>query len=357
MAVRLGSEAGRRRPGGLALGLAAAVTFGAGTPFAKRLLDDVGPELLAGLLYLGAFVALSAFRPFRKNTGETPLGRTDLPRLAGVVVSGGVLAPVLLLSGLQRVSGASGSLLLNLEGPFTLVVALAVFREHLGRRSLAGAVAIFGGAALLTAGGSAGSDTIVGVLLVASAPLLWAVDNNLTQSLTDRDPFAIVLVKSGVAAAVNIGISLAVGTGRVPPVGVLSAALLLGAVSYGVSVVLDAYALRELGAARESAIFATAPFIGVALAVPVLDHRLTAGEIVAGLVMAGGVALLVRDRHDHEHTHAPLVHEHRHVHDEHHRHEHDHAEDATEPHSHLHRHDPLTHAHAHASDAHHRHEH
>lgn len=347
----------RRMSGGVALGLLAAATFGASTPFAKRLLDHVRPEMLAGLLYLGAFLALMVVRPLRRNRHEAPLRRSDAPRLAGLVVTGGVLAPVVMLLGLDRVSGASGSLLLNLEGPFTLIVAVVIFHEHLDRRALLGALAVFGGAALLTTGGANGTDTVAGVLLVALAGLLWAIDNNITQSLTERDPYSIVSVKTGVAAVINLGIAMTIGNSELPSVRILGLTLLLGAVSYGLSVLLDAYALRELGAAREATIFATAPFIGLALSMPVLGHRPTVGELAAALVMAAGVTLLVRERHAHVHVHLPLDHDHRHVHDEHHQHGHAGGTDLSVPHAHVHHHEPLAHAHGHVSDAHHRHDH
>ena len=134
-------------------------------------------------------------------------------------------------------------------------------------------------------------------------------------------------------------------------------AMVLGALAYGASVLLDAFALRLLGAAREAAFFATAPFAGALLSVPVLGERLGAAQLAAGAVMVGGVALLVRERHGHEHMHDELEHTHSHVHDAHHQHPHPAGVDTTGPHVHPHRHAPLTHAHAHVSDAHHRHAH
>jgi drug/metabolite transporter (DMT)-like permease len=338
------------------LGLAAAVMFGASTPFAKRLLDDTRPQLLAGLLYLGAFTVLAAALPRRRRSGEARLRRADAPRLAGVVVVGGILAPVLLLVGLERVSGTSGSLLLNLEGPFTVLIGLALFGEHLSRRAVFGAVAVFGGAALLSFGGPAGATDVLGALCVGAACLLWGVDNNLTQALTLRDPVAIVAIKTGVAGTVNLALAIALGA-RLPVATVVAAACALGAVAYGLSIVLDAYALRLLGAAREAVVFATAPFVGAVLAVPVLSEALERRELVAGAVMAAGIVLLLREHHDHEHVHEALEHDHLHALDEHHQHDHPPGIDTTEPHSHVHRHTALVHAHAHVSDAHHRHAH
>lgn len=341
---------------GTTLGLLAALLFGASTPFAKRLVDDASPQLLAGLLYLGAFAALVAVAPLRRRSHEARLRIADLPRLSGVVVSGGVVAPVLLLVGLDRVSGTTASLMLNLEGPATLVLGVVVFREHLSRRPAVGAAIVFAGAAALAFGQERGRAELAGLALIASACAGWAVDNNLTQSLTTRDPFAIVRVKAGGAAAVNLVIALALGA-RLPSAATIGAALSIGAVAYGASIVCDAYALRLLGAAREAAIFATAPFAGAVLAVPVLSEALGARETVAGVAMAVGVALILGERHDHVHAHEALVHDHVHVHDDHHQHEHGPDIDAGEPHAHRHRHAGPVHAHPHVSDAHHRHSH
>lgn len=341
---------------GALIGLAAAVSFGAAAPLAKLLLDEAGPQLLAGLLYLGAFMVLAAAVPFRRHAGEARLQRADVPRLVGLVLAGGILAPVLLLVGLERVTGSTGSLLLNLEGPFTLVIGLAVFDEHLGRRAMFGAAAVFAGAALLSIGGPGGSGDPVGALCIAGACLLWGVDNNLTQSLTLRDPFSLVRVKACAAAVVNTTLALALGA-ALPSVLAVMAALGLGAISYGASIILDAYALRMLGAAREAVIFATAPFVGAIVALPVLSETLSTADVVAGLVMAVGIALVLRERHVHEHVHEPVEHEHKHIHDQHHQHDHQPQDTSDDPHSHVHRHDRLVHAHPHVSDLHHRHPH
>jgi drug/metabolite transporter (DMT)-like permease len=345
-----------RQRSGYATGLCAAVLFGASAPVSKLLLDDAGAQMLAGLLYLGAFLAVAPFVRTGARRGEASLRRDDVPRLAGIVVAGGVVAPVLLMLGLERVSGVAGSLLLNLEGPLTLILGVVVLHEYLGRRATLGSVVIFGGSAVIALQGSGGDLDALGGALIVAACVGWAIDNNLTQKLSIRDPFQIVAVKAGVASAVNIGLAVARGE-ALPAGGVLAGALALGACAYGVSILLDAYALRALGAAREAAVFATAPFAGALLAVPLLAERWTIGDLLAALAMATGVVLLVGARHEHQHVHEPLVHDHRHVHDEHHRHDHDGALDATEPHSHPHRHEPLVHAHAHVSDVHHRHSH
>jgi len=341
---------------GVAFGLAAALSFGISAPLAKLLLDDASPQMLAGLLYAGAAVALIAVWRVSDRHHEAQLSRRDAPRLALLTLAGGVVAPVLLLMGLDRVRGITGSLLLNLEGPFTLLLAVLVFREYLGRRATAAALAIFAGAALLTLEPGRSGSSVLGALLIAAACACWAVDNNVTQSLTVRDPLALVAVKTGIAGAVNI--TLALGRGdALPSAAPLVAALALGAVSYGLSVVLDAYALRLLGAGREAAVVATAPFAGAIVSVFVLDERFVPRDAAGALLMAAGVALAVSDVHEHWHVHDQLEHEHAHAHDEHHRHPHSPNVDAGEPHTHIHTHDGLAHRHAHVSDVHHRHLH
>ena len=342
---------GRR---GAVYGLLAAALFGASTPAAKQLLGDVEPQLLAGLLYAGAAVVLTATRPLHGRRDEAPIRRSDLPTLGSVVVLGGILAPVALLVGLDRISALSGSLLLNLEAPLTILLAVLFFGEHLERRAVLGGAVVVA-ASLALSGGDAGSGTTLGMVLVAVACACWAVDNNLTQRLSDRDPFRIVQVKTGVAGAVNVTIALALGQ-RWPTPSILLVVVAVGGAAYGASVVLDAYALRHLGAAREAAIFATAPFFGALLAVTAFGDPLTAQEVVVGLAMAVGVGLLVTERHLHLHDHTTVGHEHGHRHDDGH-HEHAHVPPVTGWHSHPHVHVSQRHVHRHVTDSHHRHRH
>lgn len=343
---------------GALYGVAAAMLFGLSAPLSKRLLADVSPLMLASLLYLGAGAGLVLMAPFssRAARNEAPVRSRDLPLLAGIIVTGGILGPLLMLLGLQRVSGLAGSLLLNLEAVFTILVAVTVFREHLSRRELAAAALIVSGAAVLGYAPGELRGHWIGVLFIAGACLSWAVDNNWTQRLSLKDPFAVVRIKTLGAGTCSLLLALLLGQ-RFPRPSVIVAALIVGVFSYGVSILLDAYALRHIGAAREAAFFATAPFMGALAAVPILGERPDALSIVALVMMAGGVAVLLRPRHEHEHTHHMIEHEHVHTHDEHHQHDHlDGAPDG-EPHAHDHRHEPITHVHAHVSDIHHRHGH
>jgi drug/metabolite transporter (DMT)-like permease len=346
---------------GALCGLAAAALFGASAPLSKVLLPALSPLVLAGLLYLGAGLGLGLARlwPSRRadEAREASLGRRDLLPMAAIVVIGGMVSPYLMLTGLARVSGVTGALMLNLEAPFTMLIAVLVFREHLGHRvGLAFALIVGGGVLLGRPWGGLQGDHW-GALAIAGACLGWGIDNNLSQRLSLKDPRQIVLVKTLGAGSLMLLLAVLVGHPR-PPLATLAPALVLGALSYGASLLLDMYALRLLGAAREAAYFATAPFIGALLALPVLGEAPGPIELAAGALMAVGVLLLARERHGHLHTHEALEHEHLHVHDEHHQHHHDDPSlDPTRPHTHPHRHAPLTHDHPHLPDLHHRHRH
>jgi drug/metabolite transporter (DMT)-like permease len=345
----------------IAFALGAAGLFGLSAPAGKALLAVTDPWLLAGLLYIGSGISLGAFRLVRRfrarsDAREAPLGRHDWPWLGAAILTGGVIAPVLLMFGLSRVSAAEASLLLNLEGVFTAVVAWVVFREHVDRRIAAGMVAISAGAMVLAWNSGQAVRLSSGAVLVAGACLGWAIDNNLTRKVSASDPLQIASVKGLVAGGMNIAIALALGASFPGGVTVLFAAL-LGLVSYGVSLVLFVLALRGLGAGRTSAYFSTAPFVGALIGIVVLGDPVTPRLGLAAVLMMVGVWLHVSERHDHEHAHEAIEHEHRHEHDEHHYHAHDTSVPPGEPHSHRHTHKPVRHSHPHYPDIHHRHGH
>jgi len=351
--------------GGAGKALLSAALFGASAPLAKGLLAGAPPQLLAGLLYLGSGGGLALFWLWRRRrTGagdgrappERPLGRADLPWLAGATLFGGVLAPLLLLLGLARTTASTTALLRTLEAVVTARLAGTLFREHAQRRIVAGMALIVAGGLVLSWEGRAGWRGLAGPLAIAGACLCWGIDNNLTQRVSAGDPVQVACLKGLVAGSVNLGIALALG-GSVAGGATVAGALALGFVSYGLSLVLFILALRELGTARTGAYFSTAPFIGAAAAVLIRGEPVTAALLAGGSLMAAGVGLHLTERHEHPHVHEATTHSHRHVHDAHHRHEHAPGMPPGEPHAHEHAHAPIAHAHPHYPDIHHRHGH
>ena len=347
---------------GVLSALGAALLFGASTPFAKLLTGEIAPVLLAGLLYLGSGLGLLAWFLLRRLSNrerlsrEAALTRRDVPWLAGAILSGGVIGPVLLMFGLARTGAATAALLLNLEGVLTALLAWFVFRENFNRRIALGMSFIVAGGVLLSLSKETGASTSLWALAIVGACLAWAIDNNLTRKISAGDPVQIAGLKGLVAGLVNIGIALALGY-TLPSTAMTLVAGIVGVLGYGVSLVLFVLALRHLGTARTGAYFSTAPFIGVALSLALLRETPEPLFWGAAGLMAAGAWLHLTERHAHRHEHEPLAHAHRHAHDEHHRHEHDFPWSDTEPHTHFHEHRPLLHSHPHYPDIHHRHGH
>lgn len=352
-------------PGGRLLAVSSAVLFGCATVAAKALLGDVEPTVLAGLLYLGSGAGLGAAALAARLTPggrrfSTGLSGRDAPWLAGAVVSGGMAAPVLLMWGLSRTSASAASLMLNLEGVLTVLIAGALFRENIGGRIAAGLALVIAGAALISAapgaGGGSGSAGPAGGAAIAGACLLWALDNNLTRRISAGNPVVIAGIKGLAAGSVNLAASALLGM-SLPDAGTAAIAGLAGFLGYGASLVLFIMALREAGAARTGALFSTAPFIGAGASLLILGEPAGPMLLPAAALMAAGVWLQSGERHIHAHAHGSLFHEHSHVHDVHHAHAHDGAEPAGERHCHPHQHEPFEHTHAHLPDIHHRHGH
>ena len=356
MAILAGVQLSLDARRGYAAGLAGAALFGLSAPITSRLLTGSGTLVIAGLLYAGAAIALSAVRASRgPSAGEAPIQRGDWPLLGAVTFFGGVVGPILLVVGLRRSAPDAASLLLNLEAPATMVLGVWLFREYLGRRGLAAASLVVAGAVILTVGPSPAHPDPLGALAIAGACLAWGLDNNLSQRLSARDPIRIAQLKS-LGACVPVLILAGLLREPVGPAADVAAVLVVGAAGYGLSITLDLYALRFLGAAHEAAVFATAPFVGAAFAIVALGAPLTASVLVAAAIMATGVALLLTAHHRHVHTHEPLDHDHRHTHDDGH-HLHHHTPAVVGAHAHAHTHRPINHAHPHLPDAHHRHPH
>jgi drug/metabolite transporter (DMT)-like permease len=261
--------------------------------------------------------------------------------------------------GLTRTPASGASLLLNLEGVFTALLAWFVFRENFDRRIALGMLAIVAGGVALSWEGRLSWGGMAGPLAVAGACLCWGIDNNLTQKVSAGDPVQITMIKGLAAGSVNTAVASLLGASW-PPVTRVIAALTLGFLSYGVSLVFFVLALRHLGTARTGAYFSTAPFVGALLSLVVFREQPTTLLIVAAGLMGLGVWLHFTERHEHDHRHEMMDHDHAHVHDEHHRHVHASSDppvtDPT-PHTHRHRHQPMVHSHPHYPDIHHRHAH
>lgn len=348
-----------KQPTGVIFGLLSALLFGLSTPLAKMLVGEVQPVLLAGLLYLGSGLGLSAwwlFKRLRQNERLASLTRKELPYLAGAIICGGILGPLFLLFGLTTTMASSAALLLNLEGVLTAVIAWVVFKENCDKRIVAGMIAITLGGIVLSVSGQNGFTLSWGCVLIALACLSWAIDNNLTRNISHGDAMQIALIKGLSAGVVNLGLAFVLKS-TMPAAPAIFSAMIVGFLGYGVSLVLFVLALRHLGTARTGAYFSCAPFAGAIASIVLLHDQVSWSLGLAALLMGVGVYLHLSEHHEHEHVHDEMEHEHEHVHDEHHRHDHGPDDPPGEPHTHAHKHERLVHTHPHFPDLHHRHDH
>jgi drug/metabolite transporter (DMT)-like permease len=306
------------------------------------------------LLYLGTGFGLMLYRRLRRAP-PVRLAQHEAPWLAGAILAGGVLAPVLLMLGLTAMPASGASLLLNAEGVFTALLAWFVFKENVDFRIALGMTAIVTGALVLSWPGETPFAGLWPTLTVLGACFAWAIDNNLTRKLSLTDATWIAAIKGMAAGTVNLALAFSLGA-NFPSVPSLAGAMMIGFLAYGVSLALFVVGLRHLGTARTGAYFSVAPFFGAGVAIA-LGEPVTLPLLIAGALMAIGIWLHLTEHHEHTHEHAGLNHAHAHVHDPHHQHDHDFASGGAEPHTHAHSHAPLRHEHPHFPDSHHGHRH
>lgn len=343
--------------------IAASILFGASTPLAKILLGQIQPVPLAAFLYLGSGLGLSVFLLInfltkKRIINEAPLKKKDYLWLSGATVAGGIIAPILLFISLQSTPSSTASLLLNFEAVATTLIAAAVFRENTGRQMIAAVVLITAASIFLSwdAGNQWGFS--IGSLGIILACICWGIDNNFTRNISSKNPFSVVAVKGIAAGVFSLALSMILQI-QLPDFNIIFTAMIIGFFCYGLSIVLFVFAMRHLGAARTSALFGIAPFIGALLSFILLGDIPNSMFIISLPFMIAGAAFLLKERHQHRHIHEETEHEHRHSHaDSHHTHTHSDDEGTAQGyHSHSHVHQAIEHSHPHSPDISHRHTH
>lgn len=275
----------------------AAALYAVSAPVSKLLLEDVGPTMMAGLLYLGAGAGMLLLGIFRKKTGrgsaEKHLTRRDLPYTAGMIVLD-IAAPVLLMLGLTMTTSANASLLNNFEIAATSIIALAVFREKISRRLWLAIALIMISSMILSFEDMSSLDFSAGSLFVLGACICWGFENNCTRMMSESDPLEIVVVKGLGSGAGSLMIAFLQGE-TFPAFSFIPAVILLGFVSYGLSIFFYVYAQRSLGAAKTSAYYAVSPFIGVVFSLLIFREIPGAAFFIALAVMAAGAYFATAD--------------------------------------------------------------
>ena len=338
--------------------LLAALLFGASAPIAKLLLGNMQPIPLAAFLYLGSGIGLLIFKilqSFQKDYRrvEANIRKEDIKWMFGAVLLGGVFAPIILMFSLKSTPASTASLLLNFEGVSTTLIAIVVFKEAIGKRIWLAVTLITFASILLSWDFNSEWGFSIGTLGVLLACIMWGLDNNFTRNISSKDPLVTVIIKGIGAGLFSLILALTLRN-TLPNIKVIFEAMLLGFICYGLSIVLFIFAMRSLGAARTSAFFGTAPFVGALLSFLIFHEAPNAMFYASFIIMIVGAILLLSEEHLHVHIHELIEHDHRHSHDDgHHMHEHE----SISEHSHLHKHEVIEHFHSHTPDIHHRHIH
>jgi len=275
--------------------IAAAVFYALNVPCSKLLLKEVPPVCMAGLLYIGAGlgVGLIYLFKFKKESSADRLCKSDFPYVIGMILLD-ILAPILLMLGVKIGSSANASLLGNFEIVATTLIALLLFKEKVSWRLWLAIIFITISSIVLSFEGQEGLDFSLGSLLVLGATICWGLENNCTRRLSQKSTYQIVMIKGIFSGTGSIIVSLIVGEGAfaykfIPLV------LLLGFVAYGLSIFTYVRAQKNLGAAKTSAFYAIAPFIGTFLAFVLLGESLSLQYLLALMIMIVGTVFVVFD--------------------------------------------------------------
>jgi len=338
----------------------AAALYAINIPLSKILLKQVEPTMMAAFLYLGAGLGLFLYGLIsgEKEKGD-PLTRNELPYTIGMIVLD-IAAPILLMLGLEKTNSANASLLNNFEIVATSMIAFFVFREALSKRLMLAIILVTAASIALSFEGEGSFQFNMGSLLVLGAACCWGLENNCTRMLSSKSSVQITTIKGAFSGLGSLVIALVIGE-KIPGFGWILAVLLLGFVAYGLSINFYIKAQKDLGAAKTSAYYSIAPFLGVIFGILLLKERPGIQFYVGLVIMIIATVLMVKDTiglqhthehihtHTHEHRHGSLIHSHEHVHTHTHTHihgaeetlhNHPYETDGTE--KHFHTHDPET---------------
>lgn len=338
----------------------AAALYAVNIPLSKFMLAYVDSAMMAAFLYLGAGFGMLLCGLLRKISGKgqskEPLTRKELPYTIAMVLLD-IAAPILLMWGIARTNSANVSLLNNFEIVATSLIALIVFREVISRKLWTAIILVTAASVILSFEGNGAFSFQTGSLFVLGACVCWGFENNCTRMISNKSSEEIVIIKGCFSGLGSLVIALLLGE-RIPGMKWVAAVMLLGFIAYGLSINFYIMAQKELGAAKTSAYYSIAPFLGVAFSMILLGERPAIRFYVALVIMTVSTVLMVRDtielQHNHEHTHTHShVHSHgavTHVHEHTHVHSHSHIHGADNGnHEHVHR-DLENHGHTHETE-------
>ncbi|SEM68688.1 Permease of the drug/metabolite transporter (DMT) superfamily [Butyrivibrio sp. ob235] len=289
--------------------LLAALFYAINIPCSKLLLNNVPPTFMAAFLYMGAGLGVGIMYIFhaKKESTEERLGREDIPYTFAMVVLD-IIAPILLMIGIKLGTAANASLLGNFEIVATTLIAFGLFREKVSAR-LRGAISLITVASIILSFSGEGSFFFsLGSVFVLGATVCWGLENNCTRKISGKSTYEIVTIKGIGSGTGSFIVAMVLGE-NIPRLSYIGIIMILGFVAYGLSIFTYIRAQKTLGAAKTSAYYAVAPFIGVVMSAVFLKERFTMLFIIALIIMITGTVLIVRDTliHSHKHAHTHLI--------------------------------------------------
>lgn len=338
------------------IGLLAGLLFGIATPLSKILLSDFNNFQLAGLLYFGAAISFSPFIIKNRKIEFSALKQTGKKlHLTGVIVFGGILGPLFLMYGLKTANAMSVSIWLNMEMVATAILGVLLFKDYLDRYAVIGVLLTLSAGIIISI--QEPSSGVVSAVFILFACIFWGLDNHLSALIDGVSPQTITFVKGVIGGITNFTIGMFLNNWQIQ-LNLIPAALIIGVLSYGISIVLYVISAQNLGATRSQILFSTAPFWGIFAAWIFLNEPLNLIVLISFSILVFGIIFTNKASHGHPHYHKGLVHIHQHNHDDgHHNHIHEGVNKKTFKHSHLHEHKEIKHTHKHYPDLHHRHGH
>ena len=289
----------------------AALFYAINMPISKLLLQKVEPALMASFLYFGAGIGIGIIYLFgnKQKDDKEKLSRQDMPYIIGMIVLD-IAAPIFLMIGLISATSANASLLNNFEIVATSLIALFVFKELISSRLWIAIVLITLSSMLLSFEDISALKFSYGSILILAAAVCWGFENNCTRKISSKNTFQIVIIKGVFSGLGSLLVAVVKGE-NFPQIQYIAYALLLGFIAYGLSIFLYVRAQKELGAAKTSAYYAIAPFIGVLLSLIILQESVGIMYLVALLIMVIGTAIVIMDtlivQYTHFHTHILFI--------------------------------------------------
>lgn len=338
--------------------IVAAALYAVNIPFSKILLDYIEPTMMAAFLYLGAGLGLFVYgavsKVIKKAPHTEPLTKKELPYTIAMVVLD-IVAPILLMFGIKSSHAANVSLINNFEIVATSIIALCIFKEIISKRLWIAIALVTFASAILSFEGAGSFEFNIGSLFVFGACLCWGFENNCTKMISNKSSAQIVVIKGTFSGLGSLMVAFMIGE-SIPSVHWILCAMLLGFVAYGLSIHFYIMAQKDLGAAKTSAYYSVAPFLGVAFGMLILGERPAIQFYVALTIMVVSTYFMIKDTvelqhthehnhiHTHEHSHGNVIHTHEHMHT--HVHIHIHGENSN---NHEHTHKEISHEHLHAT--------